>query len=146
MIALRNGFHMSITAGSMVAPCSFSMASRNNCKSSSVLPSPPARAVAFRYPLSAASITIMDLSVECEAFGGAIRFVESEVPTTIGSVVNDRSAVDSLRMPEVDAGRTGEYLHAAENLAEFITDRPVFGCHIGPFSLAARLLGMTEIM
>jgi len=103
------------------------------------------QAIASRFP-SIASVTIMDLSVECEAFGGTIRFVENEVPTTIGAVVNDMNDAEALKMPEVGAGRTGVYLHAAHLAAQATTDRPVFGCHIGPFSLAARLCGMTEIM
>lgn len=102
-------------------------------------------AVASRY-LSIAAVTIMDLSVECEAFGGTIRFVEYEVPTTIGALVNDMVSAESLKVPDVGAGRTGEYLKAAELLTSIISDRPVFGCIIGPFSLAARLCGMTEIM
>ncbi len=84
--------------------------------------------------------------MECEAFGGTIRFVENEVPTTIGVIVNDMNAADSLKVPDIGAGRTGVYIRAAELTAQAITDRPVFGCHIGPFSLAARLCGMTEIM
>ncbi len=103
------------------------------------------QAVASRFP-SIASVTIMDLSVECEAFGGAIRFVEDEVPTTIGAIVNDLNSAESLKVPDVGAGRTTEYLKASELSVGLISDRPVFGCNIGPFSMAARLCGMTEIM
>ena len=103
------------------------------------------KAVASRYA-SIASITIMDLSVECEAFGGTIRFTENEVPTTIGTIVNDVADAVALKIPSIGSGRTGEYLRSAVLSARLIEDRPVFGCHIGPFSLAARLCGMTEIM
>lgn len=103
------------------------------------------KAVAAKYP-SAASITIMDLSVESEAFGSTIRFAENEVPTAIGAIVDNDHAANVLKVPRVGDGRTGEYIHAASLAANAITDRPVFGCHIGPFSLAARLCGMTEIM
>ena len=102
-------------------------------------------AVASRY-LSAAGITIMDLSVEAEAFGSTIRFAENEVPTAVGILVNDADAAQALEVPRIGSKRTGEYLRAAALAADLITDRPVFGCHIGPFSLAARLCGMTEIM
>ncbi|PKN53606.1 MAG: methylcobamide--CoM methyltransferase [Deltaproteobacteria bacterium HGW-Deltaproteobacteria-13] len=103
------------------------------------------KAVASKYP-SAASITIMDLSVEAEAFGSTIRFAENEVPTAVGVLVNDADAAQALEVPRIGSKRTGEYLHAAALAADLVTDRPVFGCHIGPFSLAARLCGMTEIM
>ena len=103
------------------------------------------KAVATKYP-SAASITIMDLSVETEAFGSMIRFAENEVPTAIGIIVDNANAANALKVPRVGDGRTGEYIRAASLVANTITDRPVFGCHIGPFSLAARLYGMTEIM
>jgi uroporphyrinogen decarboxylase len=103
------------------------------------------KAVATKYP-SAASITIMDLSVETEAFGSTIRFAENEVPTAIGIIVDNAHAANALKVPRVGDGRTGEYIRAASLAANTITDRPVFGCHIGPFSLAARLCGMTEIM
>lgn len=103
------------------------------------------KAVATKYP-SSASITIMDLSVEAEAFGSTIRFAENEVPTAIGIIVDNANAANTLKVPRVGDGRTGEYIRAASLVANTITDRPVFGCHIGPFSLAARLCGMTEIM
>ena len=44
------------------------------------------------------------------------------------------------------AGRTGLYIEAIEKAVGLITDRPVFAGVIGPFSLAARLLDVTEIM
>jgi len=103
------------------------------------------KAVADRYS-SIASVTIMDLSVECEAFGGTIRFAENEVPTAIGAIVNDVADAIALKVPGIGNGRTGEYLRAAVLSSQLVTDRPVFGCQIGPFSLAARLCGMTEIM
>jgi len=103
------------------------------------------RAVALRYP-SAASVTIMDLSVECEAFGSTIRFVDNEVPTAMGILVHDSCAAHALEVPRIGSARTGEYLGAAALVARLIKDRPVFGCHIGPFSLAARLCGMTNTM
>ena len=44
------------------------------------------------------------------------------------------------------ACRTGLYLDAIKKAAGLITDRPVFAGVIGPFSLAARLLDVTEVM
>ena len=103
------------------------------------------RALSERYP-SLAAVTMMDLSVEAEAFGSRVRFSEFEVPTVVGSLVNDPAAAAALAVPPVGAGRTDAYILAARLASESIGDRPVFGGQIGPFSLAARLMDMTEIM
>ncbi|NTV89388.1 MAG: methylcobamide--CoM methyltransferase [Clostridiales bacterium] len=103
------------------------------------------QALANKYP-TAATVTIMDLSAEAEAFGSNIRFSDHEVPTVIGSIINDQEAAEKLQVPEVGAARTGAYLETCRLAAKGIVDRPVFGVHIGPFSLAGRLMDMTEIM
>ena len=46
--------------------------------------------VAERLP-TAASVSFMDLSVEAEAFGSEVRVTDDEVPTVIGSVVEEGS-------------------------------------------------------
>ncbi len=102
-------------------------------------------ALAARYP-SAAVITAMDLSVEAEAFGAELRRMPNEPPTITGGLVKDVDGANALAVPNTGAGRTGVYLKAASLTASRIADRPVFGCHIGPFSLAGRLCGMTEAL
>jgi uroporphyrinogen decarboxylase len=102
------------------------------------------QALAGRYA-SAGFVTIMDLSVESEAFGAQIKFAEHETPTVIGQLITDRSAALALKIPDIGAGRTSVYLDAAKIAAVTISDRPVFGCHIGPFSLAGRLCDMSSI-
>lgn len=102
------------------------------------------QALAARYP-SAGFVTIMDLSVEAEAFGAQVKFAEHEPPTVVGQLVPDRTAALALSIPEIGAGRTAVYLDAAGRAAAAIPDRPVFGCCIGPFSLAGRLCDMTRI-
>lgn len=102
-------------------------------------------ALAGKYP-SAAAITFMDLSVEAEAFGSDVVVLGNELPTVQGKIVHDSGEAGSLGIPEVGSGRTREYLKSAGLAAAGIHDRPVFGCHIGPFSLAGRLCGMTEAM
>lgn len=103
------------------------------------------KALAEKYP-TAASVTIMDLSLEAEAFGSNTIYSEHEVPTVIGHIIDSEESAQNLQVPEVGAGRTGAYLEAARLAAEGINDRPVFGVHIGPYSLAGRLMDMTEIM
>ncbi|MBE6568838.1 MAG: methyltransferase [Ruminococcaceae bacterium] len=95
---------------------------------------------------SAAAVSFMDLSVEAECFGADVRFSDTEVPTVVGRLVHDEAEADALAVPEIGAGRTGIYLKAIENAAEYITDRPVLAGMIGPYSLAARLLDVSEIM
>ena len=93
-----------------------------------------------------AAVSLMDLSVEAEAFGSVIRKDDGEVPTVIGSIIAGPEDEKSLRVPEVGEARTGLYVEAIKKAAELITDRPVFAGVIGPFSLSGRLMDMTEIM
>ena len=95
---------------------------------------------------SGASVSMMDLSVEAEAFGSTIRFDEKEVPAVIDVLVNSVEDVAALPVPPVGAGRTGTYIDAIRLAAQKITDRPVFAGIIGPFSLAGRLVGVSNIM
>ncbi len=95
---------------------------------------------------SAASVSLMDLSVEAECFGATVRFSDDEVPTVTGRLIEDSDAADELEVPEVGAARSGIYVDAIRKAKEKITDRPVFAGIIGPFSLAARLLDVSEIM
>lgn len=95
---------------------------------------------------AAAAVSLMDLSLEAECFGAQIRVSDGEVPTVTGAVVTDEDEANALSVPAVGAGRTGIYLDAMKKALGLIHDRPVFAGVIGPFSLAARLLDVTEIM
>ncbi len=95
---------------------------------------------------SLAAVSMMDLSVEAEAFGAAAQFSDDEVPTITGHIIENRQDADALKIPEVGAGRTGIYLEAIEKACKWISDRPVFAGVIGPYSLAGRLLDVSEIM
>lgn len=88
----------------------------------------------------------MDLSVEAEAFGANIRFSEDEVPTVVGSIIKSEEDVINLKVPKVGAKRTQIYLDAMKKAKQEIKDCPVFAGCIGPFSLAGRLLGVSEAM
>lgn len=95
---------------------------------------------------AAASVSMMDLSLEAEAFGSTIRVSDDEVPTVIGHIVESQEQADALQVPEVGAGRTSIYIEAIGKACKLITDRPVFAGVIGPFSLAGRLLDVSEAM
>ncbi len=99
--------------------------------------------IAERVPLLA-SVSMMDLSVEAEAFGSAIRVSDHEVPTIVGRIIESEEDVDALRIPRVGDGRTGRYVDALRLAKQRITDRPVLAGVIGPFSLTGRLMDVTE--
>lgn len=103
------------------------------------------KAIADRFDTGAA-FSLMDLSVEAEAFGSAVHYSSDEVPTITEALVHDGDEAEALVVPEVGAGRTGECIKGIQKACELITDRPVLAGIIGPYSLAGRLLDMTEIM
>jgi len=95
---------------------------------------------------SLAALSMMDLSVEAEAFGATIKVDEHEVPTVVGSLIVTEKDADELKVPEVGAKRTGIYIEAIRQASKIITDRPIFAGIIGPFTLGGRLVDMSEIM
>lgn len=103
------------------------------------------KAVLDRFPMEAA-LTMMDLSVEAEAFGTPVQFHEHETPNVTAAIVHDKGEILALDVPEVGAGRTGEFLLAAKRCVNEFTDKPTLAGLIGPFSLAGRLLDMSKMM
>jgi len=103
------------------------------------------QALADKFPACAGFVTIMDLSVEAEAFGAKVRYEQNETPTVIGQLIDHRQAAASLRVPGIGQGRTGVYLEALALASKGMTDKPLFGCVIGPFSLAGRLCDINQI-
>ena len=95
---------------------------------------------------AAASVSFMDLSVEAECFGAHVTVSDDEVPTVQGRTINDMEEAEALAIPPIGSGRTQLYIDAIKAAAAAITDRPVLAGMIGPFSLAARLLDVSEIM
>ena len=95
---------------------------------------------------AAAAVSLMDLSVEAECFGAAIRISDDEVPTVVGRLIHDEDEANALEVPAVGTARSGLYVDSIRKAVDLITDRPVLAGIIGPFSLAARLLDVTEIM
>ena len=98
-----------------------------------------------RFPYSVASTTIMDLSVESEAFGASVVFAPDEVPTVDGRLLQSADDVRAVQVPSLESGRIPQYLKA-NRLAADALEQPLFGGCIGPFSLAGRLYDMTELM
>lgn len=103
------------------------------------------KAIADRYD-TAAAVSIMDLSVESEAFGSSVRFTAEEPPAVIDCIVNSMNDAQELKIPKVGVARTGECLRGMELVSQEITDRPIFAGVIGPFSLIGRLMDMQKVM
>ncbi len=93
-----------------------------------------------------AAVSPMDLSLEAEAFGAAVRFAEHEVPAVTGQLVCGAEDANALRVPALLSGRIPTALQGVRTAKERICDKPVLAGMIGPFSLAGRLTDVTEIM
>lgn len=93
-----------------------------------------------------AAFSLMDLSVEAEAFGAQVRFFDDEVPVIVGQLIGDENEADALKIPSLDAGRARVCVEGVRLAKERIQDKPVIAGMVGPFSLAGRLMDVTEIM
>lgn len=60
----------------------------------------------------AATVSMIDLSVEAGAFGAPIRISDNEVPTVTGAVIASQEEAERLAVPPVEAWRTGRYIEA----------------------------------
>lgn len=93
-----------------------------------------------------AAVSLMDLSVEAEAFGAKVRFTEDEVPAIVGQLISDEDEANDLEIPDLTAGRALLCVEAVRTAKQAITAKPVIAGMIGPYSLAGRLCDVTEIM
>lgn len=93
-----------------------------------------------------AAVSLMDLSVEAEAFGASVRFFPDEVPAITGQLVSDLEEAEALAVPDLSAGRIMTCVEGVRLAKQRISDKPVLAGMIGPFSLAGRLMDVTEIM
>ncbi|MGD9887269.1 MAG: uroporphyrinogen decarboxylase family protein [Bacilli bacterium] len=93
-----------------------------------------------------ALIGVMDLSVEAEAFGSAIKFTQNDFPNVTNRIATTMEEVNGLEVPKIGAKRTKVFLEAFKETSNHIKNKPLMAGVIGPFSLAGRLMGMTEIM
>jgi uroporphyrinogen decarboxylase len=88
----------------------------------------------------------MDLGVEAEAFGASVALSDWEVPTVTARLVHDETEVTQLAVPAVGARRTSVYLESVRRFVMGAHDRPVIAGMTGPFTLAARLFGISETL
>lgn len=95
---------------------------------------------------SLAAVSLMDLSVEAEAFGAKVVFSAHEVPVVTGQLIADMDEAEALAIPSLDAGRARVCVEGIRLAKQKIQDKPVLAGMIGPYSLAGRLMDVTEIM
>lgn len=110
-----------------------------------VMQSTVMRRIGKEFPLQEALVSMMDLSVEAQAFGCPVTFHEGEIPTVTSGIIKNREDGEALCIPDMEEGRMSVYLAGVENIANE-SDRPVFGGVCGPYSLAGRLMDVSEIM
>ena len=105
-----------------------------------------AQAALRRRHASPFALSAMNLSAEAEAFGCSVAISDAEIPTVTGRLVTSLEAAKALAVPHPGDKRTAVYLEAARLLVGLEGDPFIFGGCIGPFSLAARLVGVSEAL
>ena len=75
-----------------------------------------------------------------------LTFLRNQEQLFTEPVAETEEEAEALEIPEIGAGRTQIYVDAIEKAVKLIEDRPVFAGVIGPFSLAGRLMDVTEAM
>ena len=103
------------------------------------------KAIADRCEVGA-SLNMMDLSIEAEAFGAEIVFYDHDVPTVRKGIIDDIYDAEGIVVPSIKDGRAPICIEGIRKAKEEIRDIPVFCGVIGPYSLAGRLFDMTELM
>lgn len=93
-----------------------------------------------------AAVSLMDLSVEAEAFGAQVQYFTDEVPAVVGQLVCDLDEAEALEIPDLSKGRATLCVDGIRQAKARIAAKPVLAGMIGPFSLAGRLMDVTEIM
>ena len=93
-----------------------------------------------------AAVSLMDLSVEAEAFGASVRFFDDEPPVITGQLISCEEEAQALEVPSLEKGRALTCVEGVRLAKERIQDKPVLAGMIGPYSLAGRLMDVTEIM
>jgi uroporphyrinogen decarboxylase len=98
-----------------------------------------------RYPTPFA-LSAMDLSAEAEAFGCTLHVSDNEIPSVTGRLVTNLEQARKLPVPQPGDRRTAVYLETVRRLKQLPSRPLVLGGCIGPFSLASRLVGVSEAL
>ena len=95
---------------------------------------------------AAAAVGFMDLSVEAEAFGAQTILFDEDVPAVTGALITSYEEAEALPIPKVTGNRCQLFTNSISLAKKKITDKPIFAGIIGPFSLAGRLVDVSEAM
>ncbi len=89
---------------------------------------------------------MMDLTVEAEALGAKVDWEIDELPAVVGKTVETIEDAQALVVPEIgDGNRLNVFVDACRRLKEQFPEKLVWAYALGPFSIAGRLMEMTEI-
>jgi len=98
-----------------------------------------------RFPLDIV-FPMMDLTVEAESLGCEVDWDTDEMPTIKAPIVRTMADAEALTVPEVGVNnRLNTYVETCSLLRKAFPEKLVWGYVLGPFSIAGRLMGMTEI-
>ena len=92
------------------------------------------------------ALSAMDLSAEAEAFGCTLHVSDNEIPSVTGRLVTTIEQARKLALPQPGDRRTAVYLETVRMLKKLPSRPLVLGGCIGPFSLASRLVGVSEAL
>lgn len=95
---------------------------------------------------SPVALSAMDLSAEAEAFGSTLHVADNEIPSVTGRLVTSLEQANRLAVPQPGDRRTAVYLETVRLLKKLPSQPLVLGGCIGPFSLASRLVGVSEAL
>ncbi|MBR5337684.1 MAG: methyltransferase [Lachnospiraceae bacterium] len=99
-----------------------------------------------KYPDTIAAITGMDLTIDAQSFGVQVNFSEKQAPNIIDHILSGPEDIEGLKLPDIHSGRTDVFTESCLEAQKIITDRPIFGGMLGPFSLAANLLDINKCL
>lgn len=89
---------------------------------------------------------MMDLTVETEALGGRVSWDTDEMPTIHGISVENKEDADLLVIPQIGEGnRLNISIETCAALRQAFPNKILWAYVLGPFSVAGRLMGMTEV-
>ena len=91
-------------------------------------------------------LSAMELSAEAEAFGCTLQVSENEIPSVTGRLVTSLEQARQLPVPQPGDRRTAVFLETVRRLKKLPSRPLVLGGCIGPFSLASRLVGVSEAL
>ena len=89
-----------------------------------------------------------DSTIEAELFGCEVLFSNCEMPTISNMPFSMRveHPLSNLRMPKIGVGRSGIVFEAIKKVKETIVEKPLFAYCLGPFTLAAKLFSLEDIL